>query len=234
MNTHNLNKQMAAASRLLITTLMLLMIASCASPKRGDPAFAPGLPQAVHIPSDHSDAIYQAGSSWLLYEDIKARRIGDMLIVVLEEQTDAQKKAGTSTSKKSDVEMQNAILAGAAVTASGIPVLDNAYKSDVGFTGEGDSSQSNKLSGTVAVTVVDVLQNGNLVVQGEKWISINQGQEYVRFRGIVRPTDIDPRNTISSTRVANAQIQYGGDGVVADSSSMGWLTRFFNSSWMPF
>ena len=213
---------------------LILLTAACATPKRGDPEFAPAYPQVVNIPRDHSDAIYQDSNSWLLYEDLKARRVGDTLIVVLEEKTDAQKKAGTSTKKASDVSMKDAILAGVPVTSNGVPILDNSYKSDVAFDGEGDSSQSNKLTGTVAVTVVEVLQNGNLVVQGEKWISINQGNEYVRFRGIVRPTDIDPRNTISSTRVANAQIQYGGDGTVADSSSMGWLTRFFNSSWMPF
>jgi len=218
----------------LVVLFLVTLMASCAAPKRGDLEFAPGIPPQVHIPNDHADSIYQVGSSWLLFEDIKARRIGDMVIVILEEQTDAQKKAGTATSKKSDVAMKNAILAGLPVTRNGVPILDNSYSSAVDFSGEGDSSQSNKLTGTVAVTVVDVLHNGNLVVQGEKWISINQGQEYVRFRGIIRPTDIDPRNTISSTRVANAQIQYGGDGVVADSSSMGWLTRFFNSSWMPF
>ena len=84
------------------------------------------------------------------------------------------------------------------------------------------------------MTVVDVQANGNLVVQGEKWIKLNQGQDYIRLRGIVRPMDINPDNTISSTRVANADIQYGGDGVLNDANQMGWLARFFNSPWMPF
>lgn len=234
MNTSKKQTRILNRCKVVVTLLFVALTASCASPKRGDLEFAPGIPPEVFIPNDHADSIYQAGSSWSLFEDIKARHIGDMVIVKLEEQTNAQKKADTATSKTSDVAMQDAILAGLPVTRNGVPILNNSYSSDVGFTGAGDSSQSNKLTGTVAVTVVDVLHNGNLVVQGEKWISINQGQEYVRFKGIIRPTDIDPKNTISSTRVANAQIQYGGDGVVADSSSMGWLTRFFNSSWMPF
>jgi len=84
------------------------------------------------------------------------------------------------------------------------------------------------------VTVVEVLANGNLVVQGEKWININQGEEYIRLRGIVRPSDISPDNTIASVRVANAQIQYSGDGSLADANEQGWLAKFFNSPWMPF
>ena len=220
--------------RQILLLVLLALLAACATPKRGDPAYAPAYPPAVNIPRERSDTIYQDASSWSLYEDLKAHRIGDTVFVVLQEKTSAQKKAATSTKKGADVEMKDATIAGVPVTSNGVPILDNSYKSDVAFDGQGDSTQSNKLEGTIAVTVVDVLNNGNLVVQGEKWITINQGSEYVRFRGIIRPTDIDPRNTISSTRVANAEIIYGGDGAVADSSSMGWLTRFFNSSWMPF
>ncbi len=214
--------------RLIIITLILLT-AACVNPKRGDPEFAPAMPQIMAVPKGHTNAIYQDNSTWLLYEDIKARRVGDMVVVTLDEKTNAQKKTGTTTSKVTDVATKATLLAGAPVAS-----LNNSYKSGIGFTGTGDSSQSNKLSGTIAVTVKKVLPNGNLVVQGEKWITINQGKEYVRIRGIIRPTDIDPDNTISSTRVANAQIQYGGEGSIADSSSMGWLSRFFNSSWMPF
>ena len=84
------------------------------------------------------------------------------------------------------------------------------------------------------MSVVDVLSNGNLVVQGEKWININQGEEYIRLRGIVRTSDSNADNTIASTRVANAQIQYSGSGVLNETNSMGWLARFFNGPWMPF
>ena len=82
--------------------------------------------------------------------------------------------------------------------------------------------------------MVDVLANGNLLVQGEKWIHINQGEEFVRLKGIVRTMDIRPDNTISSERIADAQIQYSGDSTLNDANEMGWLAKFFNSSWMPF
>ncbi len=217
----------------LIILMFILATTACAMPERGAPAFAPTMPKVVKAQPDDG-SIYQSATSWPLYEDVKARHVGDVVVVVLNEKTAAEKKAGTSTSKKSAVATKDAILLGAPVTANGVPILNNSYNSDVGFDGKGDSTQSNKLTGTIAVTVKKVLGNGDLVVQGEKWISINQGTEYVRFRGIIRSTDIDQRNTISSTRVANAQIQYGGNGAIADSSSQGWLSRFFNSSWTPF
>ena len=78
------------------------------------------------------------------------------------------------------------------------------------------------------------LANGNLVVSGEKWITINRGEELIRVTGIVRPVDIRPDNSIDSTQVANAKIEYRGVGTLADSNRPGWLTRFFNSPWFPF
>ncbi|MDE2220480.1 MAG: flagellar basal body L-ring protein FlgH, partial [Gammaproteobacteria bacterium] len=76
--------------------------------------------------------------------------------------------------------------------------------------------------------------NGNLLVRGQKWIAINQGREYVRIQGIVRPVDIRPDNTVPSTKVADATIAYGSQGALNDSNSKGWLARFFDSRWMPF
>ena len=106
--------------------------------------------------------------------------------------------------------------------------------SSADFTGDGSSTQSNKLSGNITVTVVEVLPNRNLYVRGEKRIGINQGNEYVRLAGIVRPQDITPQNTIESTRIADPTISYVGEGELADANSMGWLTRFFNSALFPF
>lgn len=79
-----------------------------------------------------------------------------------------------------------------------------------------------------------MLSNGNLVIRGQKWIGINQGSEFIKLAGMVRPQDIAPDNTIMSTRVANAQIAYGGEGVINESNNMGWLARFFNSPVFPF
>ncbi|MDH5594565.1 MAG: flagellar basal body L-ring protein FlgH, partial [Gammaproteobacteria bacterium] len=93
---------------------------------------------------------------------------------------------------------------------------------------------SNSLTGNISVTVVEVLPNGNLVIRGEKIISLNQGDEYVRVAGIVRAQDVTSKNTVLSTQIADAHISYGGNGMVADSNKLGWLARFFVSAIMPF
>lgn len=215
----------------LLTTVFL---SGCAVPKRGDPEFAPAMPHQVNAPVQHGDAIYQPQTALLLLEDIKARRIGDMITVVLQEQTDAEKSADTGTTKSTSTEIADPIIFGNSPTHNGDPIFRNSLQSEHEFDGAADSSQSNSLKGSVTVSVVEVLANGNLVVQGEKWININQGEEYIRLRGIVRPRDIRADNTISSTRVANAQIQYSGEGVLNETNNMGWLARFFNGPWMPF
>ncbi len=222
-----------SVTRNITCLLAVLLLTACATAKRGDPEFAPAMPQYVPQQVESSDSIYQPGTAWLLLEDLKARRIGDTLTVVLEEQTDAEKTAETDTAKTTELNVSATTLLGDEVTRNG-QAFDTDLESDHSFDGGGESSQSNSLAGSVTVTVVDVLVNGNLSVQGEKWIHINQGEEYVRLRGIVRPIDINFDNTISSVRVANAQIQYSGDSTLNDSNEMGWLAKFFNSKWMPF
>ena len=221
-------------TELLCCLITLLLLTGCATPKRGDPEFAPAMPKQVQAPVQGSDAIYQPATSLLLFEDIKARRVGDMITVTLQEQTDAAKTADTGTSKSTSTEITDPIIFGDNVTWDGKPIFENSLESEHAFDGAGESSQSNSLTGRITVSVVEVLANGNLMVQGEKWININQGEEYIRLRGIVRPSDISSENTISSTRVANAQIQYSGDGVLNETNRVGWLARFFSGPWMPF
>lgn len=214
--------------------LSVLILAGCASPKRGDPEYAPARPAKLTNVMQSSDSIYQTSSTWFLLEDIKPRHVGDMLTVTLREKTDAKKSANTETKKANDLAIASATILGAPITASNREILATKLASTYDFKGEADSDQSNSLSGSVTVTVVEVLSNGNLVVQGEKWININQGDEYIRLRGIVRVSDINPDNTISSERIADAQIEYSGQGTLANANEPGWLTKFFNSKWMPF
>ena len=218
---------------LLCSLLTMVLMTGCAAPKRGDPEFAPAMPEWIQPPEEYG-AIYQPGTSLLLFEDIKARRVGDMITVTLQEQTDAAKSADTGTTKSTSSEISDPIIFGNSPTHNGNPVFRNSLQSEHEFDGAGESSQSNSLTGSITVSVVEVLANGNLVVQGEKWININQGEEYIRLRGIVRPRDVSADNTIASTRVANAQIQYSGEGVLNETNSVGWLARFFNGPWMPF
>jgi flagellar L-ring protein precursor FlgH len=217
-----------------LTIFLVLVLSACATPKRGDVEYAPVAPVSQTGPAQHNDAIYQSGSAWYLLEDIKPRRVGDMLTVTLQEKTDAKKLADTETKKATDNEIAALNFLGAPVTYKDRQILDTKLKSQYDFKGEADTQQSNSLTGSVTVTVVEVQVNGNLVVQGEKWVTINQGDEYIRLRGIVRPSDIGPDNTISSERVANAQIQYSGKGTIANANEQGWLAKFFNSPWMPF
>ncbi len=192
-----------------------------------------GRPVAVY-PAPSDGAIYAAGSDVSLFEDLKARRIGDLLTIVLKESTSASKSASTKTKKDSSIDLPGPTLAGRAVTVNGKPVLESSIEGAREFDGQGSSSQSNTLSGNITVTVVNRLPNGNLVVQGEKWLRLNQGDEFVRISGVVRPYDVLQDNTVTSDRVADAIISYGGRGMVASASRAGWLARFFNSSWYPY
>jgi len=209
-----------------------LILQACASAPAMPPPAArpmPAMPQAAAS----EGSIYAAGGM-ALFEDQKARRVGDTLTIVLVESTSAKKNASTSTSKDSKASIDGPTLFGRPVTVNGVPVLEAELGSSKTFKGDGDSSQSNQLQGSVGAVVMQVLPNGNLVVSGRKQVSINQGSETVSIEGIVRPVDIRPDNTITSDRVANAAISYSGQGAVADSNVMGWASRFFNSGWFPF
>jgi flagellar L-ring protein precursor FlgH len=112
--------------------------------------------------------------------------------------------------------------------------LEQSISSSSEFAGNGSSNQSNSLTGAIAVQVARVLPNGNLIVQGEKWLALNKGEEFIQLRGIVRPQDISATNTIPSTLVADARISYGGTGVISRANSPGWFSKFFNSPLNPF
>ena len=112
--------------------------------------------------------------------------------------------------------------------------MNNSITGDRAFDGKADSSQSNSLIGNITVSVAERLPNGNLLVRGEKLININQGEEYIRLQGIIRPVDIGPDNAVASTKVADAKISYSARGALADSNKQGWLSRFFNSPIFPF
>lgn len=216
----------------------IVLATGCSTPsvmtRRGEAEFAPAAPPQAAPIMPQDGAIYMASYSKPLFEDIKARNVGDLLTVILSEQTDASKSASTGITKESNTNIASPTLFGREVTHNGTPILSSSLDSAQEFEGDADSSQSNTLQGSITVTVSQVLPNGNLVVQGEKWIAINQGDEYVRLRGIVRPVDIRSDNTLISTQVADAQITYRGKGAVADANAAGWMSRFFLSPLWPF
>ncbi len=217
-----------------VASLVICTACGTTSSSGSDPEFASVRPVSTQpLPID-TGSIYKSGYDIKLFEDNKASKVGDILTVVLEEKTNASKKAHTKTVKNSDVNVQAPIVLGKGITHNGVPLFQTELVADREFKGEGDSTQSNSLTGTISVTVSEVLANGNLVVRGEKLITLNTGSEHIRVAGIVRPEDVTPSNTIKSSQIANAQIVYGGQGPIADVNKKGWLQRVVDSAWWPF
>jgi flagellar L-ring protein precursor FlgH len=216
-----------------LTCAALLALSACHTPR--PPKDDDGLGWAAEpAPKPTNGAIYQSGREVVLFENPIAHHVGDIVTIVLNEQTAAQKSSSTNTSKATTDTLPGMTILGKALTVHGVPIMSNNISDAAKFAGEGDSAQSNSLQGFVTVTVQKVLPNGNLYVKGEKWIGINQGEEYVRMTGIIRPIDLASDNSIASSKVANAKISYGGKGALADANAQGWLSRFFNSPWTPF
>lgn len=175
-----------------------------------------------------------SGRGLRLFQDNKARGVGDLLTIVLTERTASRSVAQTSVTKESGIGMGAPIVAGLPVTYAGQSILEAEIEGTRDFSGAGNSAQSNQLDGEITVTVVRELGNGNLLVAGQKRMRLNQGDELVQVQGIVRTADIGPDNRISSDRVGEARIVYGGRGTLARSNAMGWLGRFFNSAAFPY
>lgn len=172
--------------------------------------------------------VFAVDVPWSLTSDARAFRPGDVLTVVLQETTQATKKAGTNFSKDSSVSLSPVTIGKKTFN------IGASAEGQRDFAGSASSTQQNALTGSITVVVHEVLPNGLLRVQGEKNLMLNQGEEFVRLSGYVRAADIDTDNRVSSQRVANARIAYSGRGALADANTAGWLTRLFTSPWMPF
>jgi flagellar L-ring protein FlgH len=186
------------------------------------------------LPPPTEGAIYQTGREVVYAENPIAHHVGDIVTIVLNEATAAQKSATTTTSKQTTAALPGSTLIGKAVTLHGAAILNNNVNDATKFDGEGASAESNSLTGYLTATVLKVLPNGNLFIAGEKQIGLNQGKEYIRVTGVIRPIDLASDDSIPSYRVASAQISYAGKGALADANAQSWLSRFFNSPWAPF
>lgn len=208
------------------------------APAQGAPAYAAAQPAAAPQAGDGGGSIYASattnGSNMRLFEDNKARAVGDLLTIVLVENTAARTNAKTSVDKNNSFGLAAPTIAGQSVTYNGKNILEAEVEGKRKFAGNGDSTQSNQLNGQITVRVVQDLGHGNLLVRGDKQMRLNQGDELVQIQGIVRVADIGPDNRITSDRVGDPQIVYGGRGTLARSNAMGWLGRFFNSALFPY
>lgn len=186
--------------------------------------FSATLPAPVPGAAPANGGIFQASDGYAaLYEGQRARRVGDPLTIVLVERTSASKSASSKLDSGG----------GFSLTPPTTGALNLFEKSDAtvsgsrNFNGAGTADQANALSGEISVTVAEIYPNGTMLVQGQKRVTLNRGDEFVQIKGIVRTADIDAYNRVASTRVADARIAYTGKGDVARASRQGWLSRFF-------
>ncbi len=223
------------AARLSLSLWVASQLFGCSTltrelPAPNDPEFAPIPASELQMGGDVSGAIYQPARNFSFYGDQVALNVGDILTVTLEEQTSATKSADTSYDKEDEIGFNEATVLGNALSFKGMSLLTNpAFARE--FDGSAQSDQSNSLTGSISVTVSQVLPNGILRIRGEKWLKLNQGDEYIRLTGLVRPQDIGTDNTVPSSKIADARIAYGGTGEFDDVNRQGWLSRFFNSDW---
>lgn len=223
----------------IVLSAVAVVLGGCSSMYATPPT---GIHQPMSMrPERPAQAISESGSIYLsaqnrpLFEDRRARHVGDTITINLVERNTAQKSADASATRGSS------LTGGVTLTAPNIPSvataklngLDASLASNSSFTGAGAAAANNVFTGTITVTVIDVYANGNLLVSGEKMVAINQGNEFIRFSGVINPNNVTTGNTVQSTQVADARIEYRGSGFIDESNTMGWLQRFF-VAFLPF
>lgn len=230
----------ASMGRLLrfVVLLSAVFLVACAAPgvqvldpasvhSQATPA-AIAAANAARAPAANG-AIYQPSSFRGLFEDRRARLVGDIVTIQIQEKTSARSSSNSSVDRNASVDASIGRLPFVSSTSSLIPKLGVAGGSSNSFEGKGATGSDNAFIGTITVTVVDVLPNGNLVVTGEKQVGINQNVEVLRFSGVVDPVSLMPGNVVSSTRVADARLEVRGRGDIDHAQTVGWLARFFLS-----
>jgi flagellar L-ring protein precursor FlgH len=221
--------------RPLAPALAALALAGCA-------ALQATPPTAVHQPmsvrpeprtalASQPGSIFQPNFSRPLFEDRRARFVGDVITVNLVEQTAASKKSSTTAERNASLDAS--LSAMAKLPLKGLAGLDANASDASKFGGKGDAAANNTFTGTITATVIEVLPNGNLLVSGEKQIAVNQGNEFIRFSGVVNPVYVTGANTVQSTQVADARVEYRANGYLDEVQTMGWMQRFFLTA-MPF
>lgn len=216
-----------------LTVVAACLVAACATvPPTNVQQPMTVRPVAAPAVAASNGAIFTTGSgSMILFEDHRARNVGDILTIVINEKTNAAKQAETKADHKQSNDFSVSGLHG--LPGKGLLGANLTASGDNKFDGSGSSNSNNTFTGTITVTVIEVLANGNLQVSGEKQLGINQGNEFIRFSGVVSPSTITGTNTVSSTQVADARIEYRGSGTVDQAQVMGWLAKFF-LTFLPF
>ena len=211
-----------------IVSVLVIMLSGCAqhNADRVSIDFEPMYPQEMPLveTNNRSGTIFNATRGNLFSMESRAQMVGDIITVQFAESFQATKSQNAATAKSNDSSIS-------LPTALGTPELSTKLGSSLAntFSGSGSSAQSNSLNGQVSVHVVRVFQNGNLEILGQKKLTLNNGDEYIRVHGTVRPKDINEKNIVSSDRIANANIQYIGAGDIAASGKKGWYSKILDT-----
>ncbi len=215
-----------------------LLLAGCAaSPtdkmalQKLEPLSIPAQPQPMNA-HPANGAIWQDGTNVALFEDSRAHRVGDLITILIAENANASKSTNTTIAKSDTVSAGLSSLFGVQPTLGPYSPSLGATSAQK-FGGNGATTQSNTFTTTLQATVVQVMSNGNLELSGQKEVMLNGGHEFIRVVGVVRAADVTPQNTVSSTQIADARVEYSGNGSVYDAAKVPWLTKFFLSLW-PF
>ncbi len=218
--------------RVLLAVSIASLLAACNSvPPTNVHQPMTARPLAMPAPQATPGAIYSADNTTPLFEMKRARRVGDILTIQINEKTNATKKGNSKAERKQTNDFSVSALAGLpgkSFLGSNL-TADSEHK----FDGKGETNASDTFTSTITVTVIEVFPNNNMLVSGEKQIGLNRDDEFIRFSGVVDPSTIGFGNSVSSVQVADARIEYRGRGSVDSAQIMGWLAKFF-LTFLPF
>lgn len=217
----------------LLIGMLALVAAGCATTTPPTAVHQPmtARPEPRNYAAALNGAIYNVASARPLFEDRRARFVGDTITITIAEKTAASKNSENKTSRSQSIAASIPSVVG--LPFKGLQGTNLSATDTNNFDGKGQNTSANDFTGTLTVTVIEVYPNGNLLVSGEKQIGLKEGEEFVRFSGVVNPNTITSANTVISTQVADARIEYKANGFIDSAQVMGWLGRFF-LTFLPF
>ena len=223
-----------ASARAACLLAAAVLLGACAAPRAPVAPNAPTTARAQPydpLAAAPTGGIFRPANNMFLFEDRKPRSVGDLLTVQINENLNASQTANSSTEKKTSATASLPRITG--LLGHNVNGLSATATGDNAYNGNGQTASTGVFTGTISVTVIEVLANGNLIVAGEKQIGIRQNSETLRLSGVIDPAFIQPGNIVSSTQIADVRLDYRGGGYIEEAQTQGWLGRVFNS-WSPF